>query len=292
MINVSVYGLFSILDIDLSKVEAYQMAQTLEVVPFDTRTKSGVFSFSKAVINREYIDYSKSILIIFSTENSIFYDDVSSNILIYTMQPRDLFFNCLSELIDNKNFDDNEYVRKCNGSYIHMSAQVSQNSIIGDNTIIHSNSVIYGNVKIGKNCVIGPGTIIGYSGFGLVKNSEGNNIKFPHLGGVLIQDHCNIGALNTIASGTLEPTVIGQYTCTDDHVHIAHNVSIGSNCTITACAEISGSVTLEDCVWVGPNSSIKNGINIGANALIGIGSNILKDVSRNRTVVGNPGKEL
>ena len=35
------------------------------------------------------------------------------------------------------------------------------------------------------------------------------------------EDNVEIGAINTVVSGTIHPTVVEKYVKTDDHVHIA-----------------------------------------------------------------------
>ena len=290
MINISTPDVCSTLNLDYDKVISCVEASLLNVLPFHHHQKHGVFSFSKNSVTQRQHGFSNSILILHANENVTSYDDETNCVLIYSTGARDLFFYCVAKHLLHFPPSTEDYLKDTTGSFIHKSAQVSPHCQIGKNTIIHPNSIIYENVQIGNDCVIGPGSIIGNSGFGIVKDPEGNNMKIPHLGGVVIQDNCNIGALNTVASGTLEPTVVGRHTCTDDHVHIAHNVILGENCIITACAEISGSVKVGDGVWIGPNSSVKNGIKLGARALIGIGSNIINDVSDDSIVAGNPGK--
>jgi UDP-3-O-[3-hydroxymyristoyl] glucosamine N-acyltransferase len=148
------------------------------------------------------------------------------------------------------------------------------------------------NVRIGAGCKIKSGTVIGEPGFGIEKDEEGDNFRIPHIGGVRIGDSVEIGSLNTICSGTLEPTRVGDLVKTDDHVHIAHNVQIGRNCIITACAEMSGRVVLENDVWLGPNCSIKEGVRIGAGALIGIATLVVKDCEPTGVYAGAPARRL
>ena len=71
----------------------------------------------------------------------------------------------------------------------------------------------------------------------MYKRQDQVPIRLPHLGRVVIGNNVEIGALNTIARGTLDDTYIGDNVKTDDHVHIAHNVYVGKNTIITACSE-------------------------------------------------------
>ena len=106
-------------------------------------------------------------------------------------------------------------------------------------------------------------------------------LRFIHLGGVKIGNEVEIGALNSIARGTLNDTIIENGVKTDNLVHIAHNCYIGCNSLITACVELSGGVIVGKNVWIGPNSSVLEKIKIGDNAFIGIGSVVTKDVDTN-----------
>jgi UDP-3-O-[3-hydroxymyristoyl] glucosamine N-acyltransferase len=101
-----------------------------------------------------------------------------------------------------------------------------------------------------------------------------------------------VGNFTTVCSGTITPTVVGDYTKIDDHVHVAHNCRIGRNVVITACAELSGSITMEDDVWIGPNASLIQGISVGKNALIGIGAVVTKSVPANEVQFGNPARRF
>jgi len=163
---------------------------------------------------------------------------------------------------------------------------------VNENTVIDHNVVIHKNVVIGRNCHIKSNTTIGAKGFGFERDEVGVPIAMPHLGGVLIGDDVEIGANNTIVSGTVEPTVIEDYVKTDDHVHVAHNVKIGARTLVTACAEISGGVRIGKDCWIGPNASIINNVEIMDKAFVGIGAVVTKSVPLESMVAGNPAKIL
>lgn len=177
--------------------------------------------------------------------------------------------------------------------FIGNSVYIGENCYIGRNCIIKSNVVINNNVVIKDNCIIRENSVIGGDGFGVEKDENGNNVKIHHYGGVIIENNVEVGALNTIVSGTLKPTRIGAYTKIDDHVHIAHNNNIGENCIITAGVILSGSVTTGNNVWIGPNSTIINSATIGNDVQFGIGAvGTKKSYKSYETFVGNPAVEL
>lgn len=164
--------------------------------------------------------------------------------------------------------------------------------VIGPNTVINHFVVIGEGVQIGRSCVVKSGAVIGEDGFGFERDQQGLPIRLVHLGSVRIGNHVEIGSLTTVCRGTLADTVIEDFAKIDDHVHIAHNCRVGVGAMVVACAEVSGGVVLGKGAWVGPNASIIQQLKIGENSLIGIGSNVLRDVPDGITVAGNPARVL
>lgn len=182
--------------------------------------------------------------------------------------------------------------------FVDRSARIGRNVVLGKgvyvgaNTIIHHNVVIGDEVIIGQRCVIKSGAIIGENGFGFERDEEGKAVRLHHLGTVIIDDDVEIGSLSTVCRGTLANTRLRTGSKIDDHVHIAHNVDVGENAFIIACAEVSGGVQIGARAWLAPNSSVINQVNIGADAVIGLGAVVLKSVPNGTVVVGNPAKPL
>ena len=213
--------------------------------------------------------------------------------IIFTKNPQlaiiyiinEFFLNfSLMAYIDNSS-SINLTVKVGKNVYIERNVVVGENCIIGDNVKIFPNCVIYPNTVIGNGVVINAGTTIGQEGFGYIKNLDGNNIQFPHIGKVIIEDNVEIGANTCIDRGALSDTVIGKNTKIDNLVHIAHNVVIGKNCLIAAKVEISGSTSIGDDVYIGPNATIIDVISIGVNAVIGMGAIVRNNVKENSTIV-------
>ena len=159
---------------------------------------------------------------------------------------------------------------------------------VGEGTILRNHVVVHAGTRIGRGCLIKSSAVIGEEGFGFEVDDDGIPVRLPHVGGVVIGNHVELGALTTVAGGTLSPTVVGDHVKVDDHVHIAHNVTIGRNTLITACAEISGSVHVGAGVWIGPQASVMNGISIGDGALVGLGAVVVRAVEPDMVVAGNP----
>jgi len=179
---------------------------------------------------------------------------------------------------------------------IHPSAYIEPNVIIGDNSIIWEGVSIFSGAKIGPGVTVGSysiireNAVIGGWGFGIAQKKGCRSIRLPHIGGVSIGQYVEIGALSTVCSGTIDPTVIEDEVKINDHVHIAHNCKICKNAFVMACVDVSGSVTIGEASWIAPNSSIINGVSIGCNATVGIGAVIINNVEDSEVVVGNPGR--
>jgi UDP-3-O-[3-hydroxymyristoyl] glucosamine N-acyltransferase len=176
---------------------------------------------------------------------------------------------------------------------IHKHVSIGPNTIIG-NSIIDKGTIISGNcyigdkVKIGKNVFINPGAVIGSEGFGYSRNKEGIWEKFPHLGGVIIEDNVNIGANTCIAKGALGDTIIHEGAKIDNLVHVAHNVVVGKNSLIIANVMVGGSTEIGAGSWISPSVSLMNGIKVGNNATIGMASLVTIDIPDEETWAGFP----
>lgn len=179
-----------------------------------------------------------------------------------------------------------------NDVYIGCYTIIGENVVIGAGTEIRDHVVIRDNCIVGDNCIIKSNTVIGEEGFGFEFDEDGTPIRIPHVGAVRVGNNVEIGALNVIARGTLDDTIISDGVKIDDHVFIAHNVFIGENSVIIAGAEVSGSVKIGKNVWIAPQATIINQVEIGDNALVGIGAVVTKSVEPNVIVAGNPAKKI
>ena len=118
------------------------------------------------------------------------------------------------------------------------------------------------------------------------------NFRYPHIGIVIINDHCEIGCGSTIDRGSLSNTVIGKNTYLDNQVHVAHNNKIGDNCIIAGQVGFAGSSTLGNNVMIGGQAGISGHLKIGNNVDIAGGSGVIKDVPDNSKVMGYPAKNI
>ena len=198
--------------------------------------------------------------------------------------------------------------RKFNLVKFGNNVLVGKNVKIGKNTIIGANTIIESFVEIGRDCVIGSSVIIkntfignrvvlqdnckiGLKGFGFIP-VKNKNIKFPHIGKVVIGDDVEIASGCTIDRGSIDDTSIDKNTYLDNQVHVAHNVKIGKNCMIAGQVGFAGSSKIGDNVSIGGQAGISGHLTIGNNVKIAGGSGVVKDIGDNQIVMGYPAVPL
>ena len=167
------------------------------------------------------------------------------------------------------------------GAIIEPFCMVGPDVRIGRGSIIRSGARIYPRVAIGEECDIGSNTVIGHHDLGMVRDENGNKTRIPHLGGVIIGSHVDIGALTTVPSGTIAPTIVEDYAKIGDHVHVAHNARVANNASATPGVIIGGHAVIETNAWVGINSTIREGRRVGPYALVGMDASVQHDLAEN-----------
>ena len=230
------------------------------------------------------------------------------NVLLIMSQITAKFYpDSINDDFDNsvKKIDEISFDNKI--QYGH-NVLVGENVKIGKNCLIGHNTIIEKNVNIGSNCSIGSnviirntiiennvtildGCIIGKKGFGFFPNKQ-KNLRYPHIGIVLIGENSEIGCGATIDRGSMSNTIIGKNTFLDNQIHIAHNNKIGDNCIIAGQVGFAGSSTLGNNVMIGGQAGISGHLKIGNNVQIGGGSGVIKNIPDNSKVMGYPSKDL
>ena len=224
---------------------------------------------------------------------------VSKITLLFYPTSLDDTFDADVEIIDKSKFKN---LKKGHNILIGKNVKIGKNCSIGHNTIIEKNVIIGNNCKIGsnvliKNTIIGnnsnilDGAIIGKKGFGFFPGKN-KNVRYPHIGSVIIGNDVEIGCNNTIDRGSLSNTIIGDGTFLDNQVHIAHNVKIGKNCIITGQVGFAGSSSIGNRVMIGGQAGISGHLKIGDNVKIGGGSGVIKNIPSNTNVMGYPAKNI
>ena len=231
----------------------------------------------------------ENVLVSLSKITSMFYpdainDDFDDSVVdIYQTNFKDKVISGKNVLI-GKNVSIGVNCKIGHNTIIERNVSIGDNCSIGSNTIIR-NSLISNNVKVLDNCVVGK------HGFGFFPN-ENKNLRYPHIGIVIIEENCEIGCGSTIDRGSMSNTVIGKNTYLDNQIHIAHNVKIGENSIIAGQVGIAGSSIIGSNVRIGGQAGISGHIKVGNNVEIGGGSGVIKNIPDNTKVMGYPAKNI
>ena len=171
---------------------------------------------------------------------------------------------------------------------INENVTIGNNITIGSNTILNAGVRVYDDTKIGENCIIHSNSVIGCDGFGFAPNNNGEYIKTPQIGNVIIGNNVEIGSCTTIDRATIGSTIIEEGVKIDNLVQIAHNVEIGKNTVIAAQSGVAGSTKIGKNCQIGGQVGFSGHLNIGNNVKINGGSGVFSNLKDNSVVRGNP----
>ena len=171
---------------------------------------------------------------------------------------------------------------------INENVTIGNNITIGSNTILNAGVRVYDDTKIGDNCIIHSNSVIGCDGFGFAPNNNGEYIKTPQIGNVIIGNNVEIGSCTTIDRATIGSTIIEEGVKIDNLVQIAHNVEIGKNTVIAAQSGVAGSTKIGKNCQIGGQVGFSGHLNIGNNVKINGGSGVFSNLKDNSVVRGNP----
>ena len=151
-------------------------------------------------------------------------------------------------------------------SRVGAGAMIGPGCVIGDDCVVGAGSELVARVtlvtrvRLGQRVLVHPGAVIGADGFGLAMvrsdDGEGQWLKVPQLGGVLIGDDCEIGANTTIDRGAIEDTVLGDDVRLDNQIQIGHNVQIGAHTAMAGCSAVAGSARIGRYCQIGGGAGV------------------------------------
>ncbi|MHB8453224.1 MAG: UDP-3-O-(3-hydroxymyristoyl)glucosamine N-acyltransferase [Acidiferrobacterales bacterium] len=171
--------------------------------------------------------------------------------------------------------------------WIKAGCRIGDGVTLGDNCVLHPNVVLYDGVRLGNNVIIHAGAVIGSDGFGY-KLRNGEHVKFPQVGTVVIESDVEIGANTCIDRAALWETRVGESTKIDNLVHIAHNVQIGARSLLCGQVGIGGSTVIKDNVTLASQCGVADHVTIGSQAVVFARSGVTKDVANKEQVMGFP----
>ena len=302
--------ILKVINLDPSEINKDQMV--VDIKDLFTSEKNDITFFH----SKKYKDIAKNTKASFCITTKNLKDElpknciplIVNNVLVSTSMITSKFYPSSV----NDNFDDSainitetKFKDKVN---FGKNVLIGNNVNIGSNCLIGHNSIIEQNVLIGNNCSIGSNVIIrntlindnvnildncviGKHGFGFFPSND-KNLRYPHIGIVIIGENSEIGCGSTIDRGSMSNTVIGKNTFLDNQIHIAHNVKIGENSIIAGQVGIAGSTILGNNIKIGGQAGISGHLKIGNNVEIAGGSGVIKDIPDNSKVMGYPAKSI
>lgn len=174
---------------------------------------------------------------------------------------------------------------------IHAGAFIGRGTQVGDECLIWPNVVIRDGCLVGNRVTVHANAVIGADGLGFYFD-EGRHHKYPHVGGVKLEDEVEVGAGTCIDRAKFGYTIVGRGTKIDNQVHLAHNVRVGEHCIFAAQSGVSGSVRIGNCVAFGGRGAALDNLTIGEGARLAGGVTIAtKDIPAGMTVSGYPAQD-
>lgn len=176
------------------------------------------------------------------------------------------------------------------GTVVASSAVIEDGVVIGSDCTIMPGAVLLANTRLGDRIVVKPNATLGGDGF-QVREIRGRHRVVPHTGGVDIGDDAYIGSQTCVDRGLFgDFTTIGSGAQLDNLVHLAHSARIGCDAILVACAEVSGSVTIGDGAWIGPQAAINASRVLGEHCFVGTGAVVVRDLPAYALAYGNPAR--
>jgi UDP-3-O-[3-hydroxymyristoyl] glucosamine N-acyltransferase len=171
--------------------------------------------------------------------------------------------------------------------WVMTGCRIGDGVTLGENCVLHPNVVLYDGVQLGDNVILHAGAVIGSDGFGY-KFRNGEHVKFPQVGTVVIESNVEIGANTCIDRAALGETRVGKGTKIDNQVHIAHNVQIGAGALLCGQVGIGGSTVIKDYVTLAAQCGVADHVTVGSQAVVFAQSGVTKDIADNDQVMGFP----
>ena len=169
---------------------------------------------------------------------------------------------------------------------IEPGCLIGHDVVIGDNAWIKSGARIK-YARIGDNFIACENCTVGTSAFTMADDENGDKIRIPTLGGVVIGNDVEIGAMSDIPCGSAGDTVIEDHVKIDALVHVGHDNRLGRNVEITCGVVVGGFNDVGEGTFLGLNAVTRNRITLGDGSRISMGAVVTQSVAPGATMTGN-----
>jgi len=129
--------------------------------------------------------------------------------------------------------------------------------------------------------------VIGADGFGFVEH-DGDLVKVPQVGSVLIEDDVEIGANTAVDRATMGATIIHRGVKLDNLIQIGHNCEVGDFSRMAAQTGLAGSVRVGKWCQFGGQSGSADHVKVGDRARVIAQAGVHNDLGDDALVGGTP----
>ncbi|MGH7934555.1 MAG: UDP-3-O-(3-hydroxymyristoyl)glucosamine N-acyltransferase [Candidatus Binataceae bacterium] len=182
-------------------------------------------------------------------------------------------------------------VRVGRNAVIHPHVTIYAGVSIGDDFTCHSQVSIRENVTIGNRVTLLNGAVIGADGFGFVEHN-GDLIKVPQVGGVVIEDDVEIGANTAIDRATMGATLVRRGVKLDNLIQVGHNCEVGEYSRMAAQSGLAGSVKVGKWCQFGGQSGFADHVKVGDRSRVIAQAGVHNDLAADALVGGAPAIDL
>lgn len=182
-------------------------------------------------------------------------------------------------------------VRIGRNAVIHPHVTIYPRVRIGDDFTCHSQVSIREGVSIGNRVTLLNGAVIGADGFGFIEH-DGELVKIPQVGNVIIEDDVEIGANTTVDRATMGATIIRRAVKLDNLIQIGHNCEVGNSTRMAAQSGLAGSVKVGKWCQFGGQSGCADHVEVGDRARVIAQAGVHNDLSEEALVGGAPAIDL
>lgn len=176
-----------------------------------------------------------------------------------------------------------------NDCEIHPGVVIGAGCRIGDGCVLHPNTVLYDGVQLGKRVIVHAAAVLGADGFGY-QFKDGEFVKIPQLGIVVIGDDVEIGACTTIDRAMIGATTVGRGCKLDNQIMIGHNCQLGEHNVFASQVGLAGSVTTEAYVMCAGQVGIADHVTIGKGAKLASKTGVHKSLAGGQNYIGQPAR--
>ena len=198
------------------------------------------------------------------------------------------------------------------GAHVGAGSVLEPHSFVGRGARVGRECLLQSGARLLEGCVLGDrvrllaNAVVGADGFGHTRDAgTGAWTRIPHIGNVVVEDDCEIGACATVDRAVTGSTVLRRGVKLDNLVMVAHNVSIGEHSAAAAQVGIAGSarigrrvlmggqvgtaghISIADDVEVAAQSGIKDSVETPGQKLFGSPAKPFRDWAREQATLRN-----